>query len=364
MTFYRKVWCIEWSDSYQNLHHGDFQKRIYKRKDVTFIKNKKEILKNETNIFIPINILNSSSFSNYALASYSILKLLTVTTYIDKHYITPAQIEFYLTNKIGKSRRFANYIKCGIDELIDNKVIFKIGEYKDGYILDCSYLWIQDNSIFVIVTYEEIKKVFEIENTNNFLLLKYFIFLMGTISSKIEVYIDGVQSKTRVVGTFTIEKLAELSGISKRSIIEYNKLLEECGLLYVYRQNDFIINKISQEIKTLPNVYGRPSDKKYIDAFAENQKQHKESFRYITKNTEKVNNNRRLAQMYNQLVKLSEKSQEVKYSNGEIQDVYNYVISENRKYESLYDKDGYEKYLDKIRDIDVFDKYDFIKEEE
>ena len=328
------------------------------------IKNKKEISKNETNIFIPINIVNSSSFSNYALASYSILKLLTVTTYIDKHYITPAQIEFYLTGKIARSRRFSNYIMCGIDELVNDKVILKIGEYKDGYILDCSSLWIQDNSIFVIVTYEEIKKVFEIENTNNFLLLKYFIFLMGTISSKIEVYIDAVQSKTRVVGTFTIEKLAELSGISKRSVIEYNKLLEECGLLYVYRQNDFTINKISQEIKTLPNVYGRPSDKIYIDAFAENQKQYRESFRYVTKNTEKVNNNRRMAQMYNQLIKLSKEDKEIKYSNREIQDIYNYVISENKKYELLYKKNEYEEYLEKIRDVDIFNKYDFIERSE
>ena len=340
---------------------GILKREIYKRKDVIFIK--KEVLKNDTNIFIPINMINSSSFSNYALASYSILKLLTVTSYIDKHYITPTQIEFYLTNKIGKSRRFANYIKCGIDELVDNKIIFKIGEYKDGYILDCSNLWLRDDSIFIVVSYEEIKKLFLIENTNNFLLLKYFIFLMGTISSKIEVYIDAIQSKTRVVGTFTIEKLAELSGISKRSIIEYNKLLEESGLLYVHRQNDFVIDKTSQEVKTLPNVYGRPCNKEYVDAFAENQKRHRESYVYVTKNAEKVNNNRRLAQMYNQLAKMNEKNVEVKYSNGEIQDIYNYVISENRKYESLYKKNGYEEYLDKIRDIDIFDKYDFLEKE-
>ena len=40
--------------------------------------------------------------------------------------------------------------------------------------------------------------------------------------------------------------------------------------------------------------------------------------------------------------------------------VYKYVISENEKYERMYKKDKCEEHLDKIRDIDIFEKYDFI----
>ena len=33
----------------------------------------------------------------------------------------------------------------------------------------------------------------------------------------------------------------------------------------------------------------------------------------------------------------------------------------HKKYEEIYDKTQYDGYLDKIRDIDVFEKFDFIK---
>ena len=42
-------------------------------------------------------------------------------------------------------------------------------------------------------------------------------------------------------------------------------------------------------------------------------------------------------------------------------EIYQYVISENNKYNKLYEKEKYTSYLDKIRDISVFDKFDFIK---
>ena len=60
--------------------------------------------------------------------------------------------------------------------------------------------------------------------------------------------------------------------------------------------------------------------------------------------------------MYQQLLK----GRGENYSKEEILDVYKYVISENKKYERMYEKDKYEDYLDKIRDTDVFEKYDFI----
>lgn len=58
------------------------------------------------------------------------------------------------------------------------------------------------------------------------------------------------------------------------------------------------------------------------------------------------------------------KENDSKYSENDILEVYNYVISENEKYEKLYEKNNYDGYLEKIRDLTVFDKYDFIKKGE
>jgi len=60
--------------------------------------------------------------------------------------------------------------------------------------------------------------------------------------------------------------------------------------------------------------------------------------------------------MYVQLLKGSDK-----YSEYDIKTIYDYVVSENKKYERLYEKDGHEDYLEKIRDVNIFEKYNFIK---
>lgn len=285
---------------------------------------------------------------------------MSVPTLTDKHCVTIQQITYHLTENVNhlKSRnRMVDYIKCGLNELIENNVISKLDEIQKHYILDCSNLWIDTEfNNYTILYFSEVQKIFQIENINNFLLLRYFVFLVGTISSKINVYLENGDYKNRVVGNFTIDYLSELSGISERSIIEYNKTLEENGLLYVFRQQDFVIDK-ENNIKHLSNIYGRPCDIEYIKTFATNQQKYYESYRYVKNNISKVNNNRRLAQMYQQLLK----GRGADYTNGEVLDIYNYVISENKKYERLYEKKGYEEYLEKIRDTEIFKQFNFIK---
>lgn len=313
-------------------------------------------LNNEITLFIPESLMNNKALSNYSLATYCVLHALSIPTHMPIQCITQYQIEFYLTGKLSGRRVMSDYIKCGINELISNHIVEKIEEDKKHYVLDCSNLYIDTTKEhFTVLNFSEVQRIFQAENTNNFLLLRYFIFLMGTISSKINVYLESGEYKNRVVGNFTIDYLSELSGISERSVIEYNKILEELGLLYIFRQQDFVIDK-ENNIRHLSNIYGRPCDIEYIKAFAANQQKYYESYRYVKNNTSKVNNNRRLAQMYQQLLK----GKGTDYTNGEVLDIYNYVISENKKYERLYEQKGYEEYLDKIRNTNVFEKYDFI----
>lgn len=305
---------------------------------------------------IPERLVTDNAFSNYSLATYCVLRILSQPTQLPILCVNHSQIEFYLTGQLSKRRLMNDYIKCGIKELIDNQIVEKIGEEQKQYILDCSnFLSPITNEHFIVIMFYEVQKIFKVKNINNFLLLRYFVLLMSTISSKITVYLPNGEYKTRVVGNFTIEHLSKISGIGIRTIIEYNKILEEIGLVYIYRQNDFVIDK-ENNIKRLNNIYGRAFDVEYVTAFANNQQKHYETFRYLENNNKKANTKRRLAQMYQQILKGNDK----KYSKQEIIDVYEYVISENEKYERMYNKNQCEDYLDKIRDIDVFEKYDFI----
>lgn len=312
-------------------------------------------------LWLSENIYKSDKVSIYGIATYCAIKTLLPNEEVKDICVTNELLAYKLTKSLNCSRGFYSNLQTGYIELLSNgfiKQILSKGKYS---VIDCSDLFItEDNEYFTIITYNELLKIFEQKNTNTFLLLKYFIYLIGTISSTIDVYIDAVQHKCRVVGNLTIEYISKLSGISERSIIEYNKILEELGLIYIYRQNDYLINKDNGEIKRFSNVYGRLEDKDYIDTYAVNQQKYKESYRYVENNIKKANEKRRLAQMYNQICK----NNDSKYSEEDIKQVYIYVMQENHKYEATYKKNNDESCLEKIRDIQVFNKYGFITREE
>lgn len=320
----------------------------------------KHIFENKITLLIPKSISDSNEYSNYSIATYCLLQELSVPNQLPIQCVTCNQLVFYLTGEVSQQRnRMTDYIKCGIRELIDNGIITKLDEFSKHYVLDCNNLWIDSSQgNFTKIYFSEIQQIFSIKNINQFSLLRYFITLMGTLSGKITVYLENGEYKNCVIGNFTIDYLAQLAGISNRSVIEYNKILEEHKLIYIYRQKDFIFEE-DNSIRQLTNVYGRYDDSEYIDMFAKNQKQYKDSYKYRKNNHEKANSKRKFAQMYQQLLR----GKGEKYTEQEITDIYNYVITENKKYERMYEKNGYEDYLDKIRDIDVFDKYDFLKGE-
>lgn len=316
--------------------------------------------KESITLLIPKSISESREYSDYALTTYCLLQELSVPTQLSIQCVTCNQLAYYLTGKVSQQRnKITDYIKCGINELDEKGIIIKQKEFSKHYILDCNNLWINtDSGNFTKIYFNEVQQIFKIKNINNFALLRYFIFVIGTLNWNITVYLPNGEYKNGVVGNFTIDYLAKKTGISKRSAIEYNKILEKEKLLYVYRQKDFVVDE-ENNIKSLSNIYGRYCDMEYVEAFANNQKEYKKSYRYIKNNQEITNNKRRLAQMYQQLLK----GKREKYTEKQITDIYKYVISENQKYERMYEKNKCEDYLDKIRDTDIFNKYEFLKRE-
>lgn len=310
-------------------------------------------------ISIPKDILHSSTFSNYEIVAYCFLKTVVTVTYTTEHCISYSQASYYLTGSTKYSKRFPVYIKNGIDRLIQKGIIIQKGVAQKEYILDCSCLWDDTKDTpFVIIDFFEIRKIFQITDCNNFQLLRYFSILIGTISSSIDVWLDSLEHKSRVVGNMTIEYLSDLSGISIRSIKEYNRVLEKNQLIYIFRQDDFLLSSDEKNISRMTNVYGRPADKLYIDSYAGSQKKEKKSYKWINSEVENANRKRKLAQMYNQIAK----GKGQKYSLEEIQQIYDYIHSENSKYRAMYKENKYEEYLTKQRDETVFEKFNLKKE--
>ena len=140
--------------------------------------------------------------------------------------MTCNQLTYYLTGEISQQRnRITDYIKCGINELEEKGIIVKQKEFSKHYILDCQNLWIDtDSGNFTKIFFDEVQQIFKIKNINNFTLLRYFVFVVGTLNWNITVYLVNGEYKNGIVGNFTIDYLAEKTGISTRSAIEYNKI--------------------------------------------------------------------------------------------------------------------------------------------
>lgn len=320
-------------------------------------KNTKET-KNEFMLLVPKKLYEDRSLSHYAITTYCILKNLHSHNPLFSECISLQQLIYHFAGTIPNRRnRIFSYIEQGIEELHFANYIQITGVQQKHYLLNCENMWINTElEYFSNVSFEEVRKIFQIKGVNNYCLLRYFILLMGTLAAKITVTLPNGNSKSGIISNLPISYFAKQMGVSTKTIMDYNKALEDAKLIYVYRQNDFVLDE-NNSLKTLSNIYGRYEDKEYIDTFAHNQRQYNKSYRHTDENYNNANQKRRLAQMYQHICK----GKYDDYSEDEIIAVYNYVLSENKKYEEIYDKTQYDGYLDKIRDIDVFEKFDFIK---
>lgn len=303
--------------------------------------------------------LYESTISDQAIFVYCLLKNLHTHNYLFSQCVSLTSLIYYLIGCIPDRRNVIyNHIQLGLEELNSNNYIQINGVQQKHYLLDCENIWVDTESeYFSNISFEEVRKIFQIKGVNNYRLLRYFILLMGTLVAKITVALPDGISKSGIISNLPISYFAKQMNVSTKTIMDYNKFLEDAKLIYVYRQNDFVLDE-SNSLKSLPNIYGRYENKEYINTFAHNQRQYNKSYRHMDENYNNANQKRRLAQMYQQICK--EKDND--YSQEEIIAVYNYVLSENKKYEELYDKTKYDGYLDKIRDIDIFKRFDFIKD--
>lgn len=308
-------------------------------------------------LLIPKRLYEDLSISHYAVAVYCILKNLHSHNSLFSECVSLQELIYHFMGNIPNRRnRIYDYVEQGIEELHFANYIQIASIQQKHYLLNCENMWVNTElEYFSNISFEEVQKIFQIKGVNNYCLLRYFIFLMGTLVAKITVTLPDGNSKSGIISNLPISYLAKQMDVSSKTIMDYNKLLEDAKLIYVYRQNDFVLGE-NNSLKTLPNIYGRYEDKEYINTFAYNQRQYNKSYRQTDENYNNANQKRRLAQMYQHI----RKGKYNDYSEDEIISVYNYVLSENKKYEELYDKTQYDGYLDKIRDTDVFEQFDFI----
>ena len=217
--------------------------------------------KNKT-IFLKNEILENKEMSDYDIAIYVSLRNL-YAGYDEEVLIDVDTIlyDLYGDDFTNVGRKAKENFRKAIEHLGKLGIIEIIRDLLRGrYIINMNNLYFEANAQnpFTTVRKGEVRKIFTLqteENVDNLKLLRYFTMLMRTVNGK-----DSVGYKS-------LDHLAKLTNISKKSVITYNKILEDNEIIYIYH-HDMIYSTGNDTISSLPNHYGRYADKNKIEAYA------------------------------------------------------------------------------------------------
>lgn len=190
---------------------------------------------------------------------------------------------FALTGCIRCSARFKEALLFGFDELVKNGYIKILEKKKESYILDFSAMILgPDDENYVLIDPQDVKTIFNMNGVQIFQILKYYIFLVSTMTVSFGMPNDRYCKSPVYVSNMAGSVLSDMADISYRTVLVYNEVLENSKLIYIYRGHVFSVTKDGESYK-IPNIYGRYKDKEWIEAQAPrflNAKKHGEIYNY------------------------------------------------------------------------------------
>jgi hypothetical protein len=320
-------------------------------------------------VFLDSKIISDKKLSSNAVAAYTALRMIQNLN-TNKYYVNIKLLAFQLTEDITFSRKYVERLSDGLNELIIKKYIEIVTNNADkDYILDISNLIIDNNSdgskdktFFVVIESDEIHKIMNLDSRlDKFSVLRYFMCMLSTVNYSATYYDVMGKEYYNFVGFMTNDYIGSLCGVTSYTTYDkYNHLLEDNGLIYIYRHGVLIRDERGQ-LKNLPNHYGRYRDKDLIIGYSANR----ENFELGEGTVDKrANESRSLMQKYYCMVKYG-----TEYPEKEVRRIYRYVHYRNQQNERNYKQaieKGYsgEEFLDKVVPEDIFQKYDYLFEKD
>lgn len=291
------------------------------------------------NIKLKKDIIESEILSNEAVMSY--VGIVSSHIYgMEETLTNKDMINFCLTKKHTAPKRFEESIRNGIKQLLDTNTIVCKEKTGVNYYFDKNNIMLNDNDKFIFVNLEEVNKIMNSQIQSKSNMLRLYLCMVGTFIGKNHITnIRDPEKYNNILGMMSQDYLAEVSHISKSSVIEYIKELERLEVIYVSRCS-FKFKDKSGKVKKHNNIYGKFKNKDIINEFAEIRYSmyddlHKEQKFNI------ANNARSLTQKYNYL------RDGTKYDKDTVAAIYKYICNYN------------EKYPKKAKDMKPFEKYGY-----
>ena len=304
-------------------------------------------------IFIPKELTDRAGINQYELLVYCYLKLLCPLQEVDSYHLDINDIIYAIYRKTDIGQNIRGNIYEALNNLIDTGNITGERSGNTRYIIKTDSLQVDiKQEKFIIADSNDIRAIMATGHILRVPLVRYYIYLMRTINADIKVYGYDGKSRKNVVGNQTQHYLAYIMRSSVPTVMRYNKLLEDMKVIYIHRSNDFIVRE--GRVRQMANVYGRYADREYIDKYAESLKEQLHSYNHFKPRLDEANNKRRLSKMYFWLCKGKE------YSDGEVREIYEYVVADNKMYRNLAKSESDTRYLEKLKDETVFAKYPFL----
>ena len=304
-------------------------------------------------IFIPKELTDCANIYQYELLVYCYLKLLCPLQEVDSYHLDINDIIYAIYRKTDIGQNIRGNIYEALNNLIDTGNITGERSGNTRYIIKTDSLQVDiKQEKFIIADSNDIRAIMATGHILRVPLVRYYIYLMRTINADIKVYGYDGKSRKNVVGNQTQHYLAYIMRSSVPTVMRYNKLLEDMKVIYIHRSNDFIVRE--GRVRQMANVYGRYADREYIDKYAESLKEQLHSYNHFKPRLDEANNKRRLSKMYFWLCKGKE------YSDGEVREIYEYVVADNKMYRNLAKSESDTRYLEKLKDETVFAKYPFL----
>lgn len=213
-------------------------------------------------IYIKKKYLEDVFLTDYA---FTIMAALQPYSNNKNDILLTAEYISYLVFGRTATKKELYIIKAGLEELIEADII-KVNCVltKTQFVCDISSLYFEKGTeFFVIVDYEELHKIMNIETkSDKYKMFRYFSSIVGHFN-----FSESIDKKYRgKVCGYAIDVINEL--IPKRTAIRYNEILEENKLIYIYRSDDILYNSVFNEFTRIINTYGRYEDQELVKEFA------------------------------------------------------------------------------------------------
>lgn len=219
-------------------------------------------------IIIDKTILHNTRINHNMFLTYIGLALVFNPRNYAAQYISLDMLAYALYANTQYTKYTKNDLKDGLQGLIDIEIINVIQEMGIGkYIIDITQIGkvMSNNQIFIDI--KNIHQICNLRYKSKHTLLRYYINMLYTIDANISYNVKSTLY-SNFVGHKSIAYLAQLSHISPQTAMDFNEVLEQNQLVYIYRHPCY--KNPAGKIWRLKNHYGKYHNKKIIEKYASN----------------------------------------------------------------------------------------------